>query len=1320
MSNAKLLCLLIFCLFLLSSLILAQPSVSPTTFCNPLNLNYRFMADAVDAREAADPVVVLFKDDYYLFASRSGGYWTSTDLRNWTLIIPSGLDIETYAPAVAVIGDTLIYIPSNTAQSYKTADPKSGVWTKGPTVKNYGDPDLFLDDNGRLYMYYGLSNVDYIRVVELNPVTLQEIGSPVIIFNGQASQHGWERRGDDNLLDEQPWIEGSWMVKENGKYYLHYAAPGTEWKTYADGIYVADSAKGPFTYATYSPFSFKPTGFICGAGHGSTFKDKDGQYWHIATMTISVQHMFERRLGLFPVGFDTDGNIHCNTAWGDYPQYFPGENENPEEDNFAGAMLLSRKKYVQVSSTLTEYDAGSYWTVYSAEEAVDEDARSFWCAQTGDSSEWLMVDLGKECAVQSIQVNFAEYDTDPALVRGRNNVLFEQYVIYTSTDGKVWEILVDKSENIQDVPHDYIELQQEAAARYVKIKNVFTPGQGKFALRDLRIFGNSEQTVFTQVDDFSVERSEADGRDAIIRWTAVADADGYIIRYGIDRDKLYNNYMVYGIDTVAIHSLNHGVEYYFSVEAFNNGTEDYRPFGEFRSFQSGIWDEPGNWEQYDGTGWVNPAPAVPGSVDAAITIMNGHTIIVASAADTVDQLTVAAGGTLQIDPGQSLHIADGVGTDLMVEGNLINFGSINKESSASITFTGDGTYSHKQNGGSLPPAIWRPNSVCQFDSITTTVPDNANQNFYNVIWNCPNQSARLSTGWNGNTIGGNITVISTGSEIWYMCGPAAGASATVTLKGDIIQSGGQFSSNGTGNDATTVTINQNGNINVTAGNFAISRGSQGDSAGTGITVWNLNNGNVSLAGATTQNSCPRARFVFTKAAGTQTLTFTDVTFGGGGFPAEVDSGTTLDMGTNILRGSGIFNLKMGAGLMTAHQAGLDSTLSNTGTRTLDKAANYLYNGTQAQVTGTILPDTVGNLTCDNSAGILLSNDVTVNGTMELINGSANLNGHTLRYGTNGSLKYSGASARTTSDAEFPLTNGPRNLIAANTNTNGVILHASRTIENLILSGRLKLENNNFTVNNITIEASNRYILTNGSGFLKLTSVGSEQVLFPVGTTVYTPVWITNTGVVDTVGVSVMSDGTSASYPRVRVKWNLSENNAGAGNYMVQFGWSSNLENPSFRANRATNARIYNLTDTTEAGSGDYSTQFVTQPYTTARAGISTLGPFAVGRFDLATGLTEDAELVPLKFSLSQNYPNPFNPTTTISYSLGAPAKVSVIIYNVLGEKVKTLVDLYQTSGLHSVLWNATDDRNNQVSSGIYFYQLITNNLRLQKKMMVLR
>jgi xylan 1,4-beta-xylosidase len=1287
-------------MMLLNSLTLAQPAQNPQTFCNPLNLNYRFMVDAVDAREAADPVVVLFKDDYYLFASRSGGYWTSPDLRHWTLIIPTGLDVETYAPAVIAMRDSLFYIPSGNGQIYKTAYPKSGLWQRGPTVNSYGDPAFLLDEDGRLYMYYGVSNNSPTKAVELNPLTFREVGTAVNIVFAQASVHGWERRGDDNLLDEQPWIEGSWMIKENNKYYLHYAAPGTEFKTYADGIYIADSPMGPFQYASYSPFSFKPAGFISGAGHGSTFKDKDGRYWRIATMTISVKHMFERRLGLFPVAFDKDGDIRCNTVFSDYPQYYPGVKENPIDDNFAEMMLLSHKKYAMASSSLEGY---------GIEKAVDEDARTYWCASSGNADEWMMVDLGEECGIQAVQVNFAEHGTDPDQVRGRDKVISEQYTVETSSDGAKWDMLVDKSQNMQDTPHDYIEFTRAVNARYVKLNNVLTPGGGKFAIRDLRIFGNAERAVFTSIGDVAVQRDPIDGRNAVVRWSRIADADGYIVRYGIAPGKLYNNYIVYDADSISIHSLNKEVEYFFGVESFDSGTEYYRPTGEIRSFQSGNWNYSGTWARYDGTAWVHPAPNAPTPSDGAVTILEGHTVEI-NADDSADQLTIASGGILVINKDVTFRVKDAIGTDLTVAGTVRNYGSISRDALATLSFANDGKYEHAQDGGSIPTAAWRPNSICLIDSAKETAPSNGNQNFYSIVWNCPGQTSNLDMKWNGNTIGGNITVISTGTGRWQMCEPAAGTEATVTINGDVIQSGGQFTSNGSSNANSKITINHKGNIDVTGGNFSISRGSQG---GTGTTLWFLN-GNVSLSNATTLNSnSAGVKFVFTKDGGRQTLAFSDVSFGGGGFPVEVDSGASLDMGTSVLRGNGIFNLRAGATLQTAHGSGLDSSIVTTGTRTFDKAASYGFNGSAAQVTGRIIPDTVYNLIIDNSAGVTLSNSVNVNGTLEIARGALSSGANVFSYGTNASLKYSGTSAQTTADMEFPSTGGPKNLIIAN--SKGVTLHASRTItKNLDLSGKLKLEANTLTASSTSNATPSAYVVTSGGGVLKLTSVVASPILFPVGTASYLPVWVTNSGTPDTISAGVISDASAAKYGgRVKAKWNMSENTTGGGDYTLQFGWTQALEDAAFRTDREKNAMIYDLSDTTEAGMGHYTTQFITPPYTTSRAGIKALGPFAVGRFRDVTGVSEPPENAPVKFGLCQNYPNPFNPVTTIKFTLPEASHVKIVVYDILGKEITTLINGKLNAGDYTTPWNAANN-----ASGIYIYKLITKNFVQARKMIL--
>ena len=1284
--------------FLLGSQLTAQPAENPQTFCNPLNLNYRFMDDAVDAREAADPVIVLFKGDYYLFASKSGGYWTSPDLRNWTLIIPKGLDIESYAPAVVAMRDTLFYTAST--QVYKTADPKAGVWEKGPMNKGYGDPDLFYDDDGKLYMCYGVSNSDAIRVVRLDPFSFKEIGSPVVVVTNQAATHGWERRGDDNLLDEVPWIEGSWMVKHNGRYYLEYSAPGTEFKTYADGVYVADSPMGPYTYSTYSPVDHKPTGFVCGGGHGNTFKDKEERWWHIGTMTISIKAMFERRLALFPVGFTADGDIYTNTEFGDFPQYLPGVKDDPATDNFAGMLPLSYKKQVLVSSSLNGHGPAL---------ASDEDIRTYWCASTGQPGEWLMMDLGKAYGIRAVQVNFAEDGIDPALVRGRSNPVYEQYLIETSGDGTVWSMLIDKSGQTADAPHDYVELSKTVTARYVRLTNVYTPGGGRFAVRDLRIFGDPAQSVFTPAGGVTVRRNSADGRNAIVRWTPVAGADGYVVNYGIAPGKLHNNYMVFDADSVAIHSLNHGVEYYFEVEAFDGGTDAYVPVGEFKSSQSGDWNDVATWSHNDGSGWIHPASHAPVPADGAVTVMEGHTVTV-TGADSADQVTVAYGGTLVIRKGGAFTVKNGIGVDLAVDGTVRNLGTLTEDGGATLCFENDGLYEHAQDRGALPTADWKPRSTCLIDSVKEAAPSNGNQNFHNIVWDCPRQSGNLSLLWNGNTIGGDVTVGSTGTGRWQMCEPAAGATAAVTIKGGLIQSGGQFTTNGSDQAGTAVRIDQQGDVAVTGGDFSICRGSQG---GTGTTVWNFH-GNVLLNNASTQNSNPAgAAFVFAGTGAAQTLTLSGVSYGSGGFPVEVDSGAVLDMGTSILKGGGAFRLNPGAKLLTGHPAGLDSSIACTGSRAFDTAAGYGFNGAAAQVTGGLMPAVIRDLAVNNSAGVTLSNSVMVNGTMDMGKGALSLGTHAFAYGPNAALRYSGTAAQKTGDAEFPSAGGPKNLVIDN--AKGVTLHASRKVGVLDLRAKLKLDTYALTVDSILNGSSSTFVNT-GTGVLTLTSAGAGQLLLPIGTTSYTPIWITNSGTPDTVDVRVAADNTVAPHGgRIKVNWHLAERTEGGGNYTLQFGWATALEDPTFRSDRQGNARIFDLSDTTEVGTGPYTTQFSEQPFTVSRAGIRKLGWFAVGAFKEATGVAARNGTAPEGFLLSQNYPNPFNPLTTIPFVLDAPGRVCLTVHNTMGQEVDRLADARMPAGFHQVVWNARNQ-----PSGVYFCRLTVEGASRIRKMVLLK
>lgn len=550
----------IFILFILCSFqVNAQNINKQTTSCNPLNLNYRYQLEEPSRREAADPTVVFFKGRYFLFASKSGGYWYSDDLLNWKFIEKNDIPTEDYAPTVVAIKDTLYFIASNATKCiiYKTDDPINGKWiVKEKLEKAVWDPALFLDKSGHLYLFYGVMKPIYGVELDLGN-KFSFIGNPKVLVYPDLDNNGWEVRGDYNeQLKAGSFIEGAWVTENNGKYYLQYATPGTQNKSYADGIYVSDNPLGPYLLQNHNPFSYKPEGFITGAGHGSTFQDKWGNYWYMGTMTISVKHKFERRLGLFPAFFDKDGAFNAYTAFGDFPHKMPDKKMNGPEDFQPTGMLLSYKKPVEVSSALPEHPR---------ENATDEEIRKYWSATTGDKGEWIMIDLLAPCDVNAVQINY--FDEATTLL-GRSASDYYQYLLEYSTDKKTWKTLADKTLNKTAVPHDYIELKSTLKARYIRLTNYHVP-DGKFALSGLRIFGKGNGKQSKAVSDFSAVRDTTDARNVTLIWPKSPNAVGYNIRYGTAPDKLYLNYQVLDINTLTIHSLSRLQNYYFTIDSFN-------------------------------------------------------------------------------------------------------------------------------------------------------------------------------------------------------------------------------------------------------------------------------------------------------------------------------------------------------------------------------------------------------------------------------------------------------------------------------------------------------------------------------------------------------------------------------------------------------------------------------------------------------------------------------------------------------------------------------------------------------------------------------
>lgn len=544
------------------------------TYCNPLDINYRYnfeqLNEKISYRSGADPVIVNHKGEYFLFVTISGGYWHSKDLVNWNFVYPSRWPMEDMcAPAAISVRDTLYLFQSTFEQrpilySTRPAEGKLEFYNRWlPRLpKDIGpwDPALFYDEDlDRWFMYWGSSNVYPIFGAELDKGKRlsYETGYKELIYL-HPGKNGWERFGPDHTGDIAPFTEGAWMTKHRGRYYLQYGAPGTEYNVYANGTYTSDHPLGPFTYAPYNPVSYKPGGFVTGAGHGNTFKDNWGNYWNTGTPWVAVNWNFERRIAMFPAGFDNDGQMFSNTRFGDFPHYLPRGKWDKKDELFTGWMLLSYRKPASASSVRDTFAVAA---------VTDENPRTFWVAEAARKGEWVEIDLQTVHTLHALQINFTDYKSD--IFDPEDPRVYTQFRISISSDKKDWRVVADLSHEKRDRPNAYIEFESPYKARYVRYEHIHV-GSPNLAISDIRVFGQGSGKAPVVPSGFKVKR-DTDPRNATVEWEKVKGATGYNILWGIAPDKLYQTYQVFGDQPSRkeIRALTAGVEYYFAIEAFN-------------------------------------------------------------------------------------------------------------------------------------------------------------------------------------------------------------------------------------------------------------------------------------------------------------------------------------------------------------------------------------------------------------------------------------------------------------------------------------------------------------------------------------------------------------------------------------------------------------------------------------------------------------------------------------------------------------------------------------------------------------------------------
>ncbi len=565
-------------------------------FCNPINISYHYQfipqpnGDLVAAREGADPSLVRFKGRYFLFPSMNCGFFWTDDLAHWAFHATSTLPVYDYAPDVRVRGDWLYFCASNHDHGtfYRTKDPFSDEWETIEGEFPFWDPNEFFDEDGRMYLYWGSHTIDPVYAVEIDPETGRSIGEHVELVRADLSVKGFERNGENHVrfrsdeeiqaildhgmdsvpeqmkafaisyISEAPYIEGPWMNRHQDTYYLQVAETSSGRNIYSDVVYTSKSPLGPFVLAKNAPMSYKPGGFIPGAGHGSTAEDEAGGAWHVATQRIVINQHFERRIGLWPCGWDADGEMFCNQRYGDWPVSVDEASRDPWAN--PAWMLLSAGAEASASSCAAPVEQDDpdrsqnrILRRYDADCATDENIRTWWKAATPDPGEWLCLDLRDVCDVHAVQVNFADDHLMPGLPDGAemHGTLNEQrwideqpqytrWLLEGSKDGLEWFVIEDKRTAETDLPHDLIVREDGVACRFLRLCVTELPYGQEACVSGLRVFGKAPVEAPIPASDVSAVR---DGDlDLDVSWQG--SGCGYAVEWGYAPDKLYHSFQV--------------------------------------------------------------------------------------------------------------------------------------------------------------------------------------------------------------------------------------------------------------------------------------------------------------------------------------------------------------------------------------------------------------------------------------------------------------------------------------------------------------------------------------------------------------------------------------------------------------------------------------------------------------------------------------------------------------------------------------------------------------------------------------------------------
>ncbi|HVO73662.1 MAG TPA: T9SS type A sorting domain-containing protein [Ignavibacteriaceae bacterium] len=806
------------------------------------------------------------------------------------------------------------------------------------------------------------------------------------------------------------------------------------------------------------------------------------------------------------------------------------------------------------------------------------------------------------------------------------------------------------------------------------------------------------------------------------------------------------------------------ISFIVSLIIFTDAQLNAQAVNDYRSAQTGNWGTLTTWQRWNGTSWATPTSGegTPNNNSGVTTIRNTHNVSVAANV-TADQITIDAGGQLTVNSATVLTLNNGTGTDLtvngtvIVNGTLVNSGTITKAGTASITFNANSTYQHARNGSAIPTCTWNINSTCYITGITTTLTGSSfglGQTFGNFTWNCTSQTAAISFAGYLTTVNGNFTINSTGSGSLRLLN--GNAVRTLNIGGNFSQTNGSLFVLGSGGTTTTsMTMAIKGNFSFSGGTLTVNGSTNTTDSGRVKVAGNFSH----TAGTTiTETSAGQSEIIFN---GTTAQYYTSGGSVTNAINFTVNSGSTLQMSASgtLLSGGGNFTLSSGATLgITSNNgitlSGASGNIQVSGARTYNGSANYIYNGTTAQVTGNGLTS-ANNLTINNPGGVSLSGAVSVNGALSLTNG--------IIASTAANLLTASASCSISGGSSTSFVNGPfsrgKNTAAQQTLFYPIGKNSSyRPIELIVTHSNTNLSNYTAEVFNTAPAArtlpgtlsriSNvRYWNVSKSGTATVTSAfitinygADDGVSDPQDLKIAKDngsVWVDIGGTANgsPVGSILSSQFTTFS------DFVLANANGGSNPLPVELysftglsrkndvvlNWSTKTEvqNYGFDIERCVKpeklSAVYNWAAVGFVrGSGNSNSQkeysFIDKQLNPGTYLFRLKQLDTDGNFQYSAEIEIAVGLLPDMFIFEQNYPNPFNPVTTIRFAVNESGPVSVKVYDALGNEVRTLFNEPAESGrFYTLEFNGSD-----YASGVYYYSINGNNLHAVKKMLLIK